>query len=225
MVFDQQERQFPGTRPGKLIAASSLRRDHGFKMCDDAHNNPSFEDVARTLSDPLRRYLERMTGNRATADDLLQETLLKIARGLPGFEGRSSVKTWAFTIATRVATDYFRTPETRTQIVDVDNFPELSASDVDVERRIVIDEMDSCVREVVDSLPEDYRAALVLHDLQGLSAAATAEACGCSLATAKIRIHRARARLRDALGRECDFYRDDDGVLRCDRKSTEESTG
>ena len=191
-------------------------------MSDGTLENASFEDVARTLSDPLQRYLERMVGNRATADDLLQETLLRIARGLPNFEGRSSVKTWAFTIATRVATDYFRSPETRAQIVDVDKVPEISASDVDVEGRMVIDEMNSCVREVIDSLPEDYRAALVLHDLQGLTAAATAEACGCSLATAKIRIHRARARLKDALGKECEFYRDDDGIFRCDRKSPEE---
>jgi RNA polymerase sigma-70 factor (ECF subfamily) len=193
-------------------------------MSDDTLEHSSFEDVARTLSDPLQRYLERMVGNRATADDLLQETLLRIARGLPNFEGRSSVKTWAFTIATRVATDYFRSPETRAQIVDVDKVPEISASDVDVEGRMVIDEMNSCVREVIDSLPEDYRAALVLHDLQSLTAAATAEACGCSLATAKIRIHRARARLRNALGTQCDFYRDGDGVFRCDRKSPEEPT-
>jgi len=183
---------------------------------------PSFEEVAEELSGPLQRYLERMVGNRATADDLLQETLLRIARGLPGFEGRSSVKTWAFAIATRVATDYFRRPDTRAHIVDLEDTSEITASEVDVDQRMVIDEMNSCVREVIDSLPEDYRAALVLHDLQGLTAAATAEACGCSLATAKIRIHRARARLRDALGSECEFYRDDEDVFRCDRKTPEE---
>jgi RNA polymerase sigma-70 factor (ECF subfamily) len=159
-----------------------------------------------------------MVGNRATADDLLQETLLRIARGLPDFEGRSSVKTWVFTIATRVATDYFRRPETRARIVDVDEAQELSGSDIEIDGRLVIDEMSTCVREVIDSLPEDYRAALVLHDLEGLTAAATAEASGCSLATAKIRIHRARARLKKALETECDFYRDDEDVFRCDRK-------
>lgn len=192
-------------------------------MPEEKAESPSFEDVAEELSGPLQRYLERMVGNRATADDLLQETLLRIARGLPNFEGRSSVKTWAFTIATRVATDHFRRPETRARIVDVDKSPDIPDSEMDVEGQIVIDEMNACVREVIDSLPEDYRAALVLHDLQGLTAAATAEACGCSLATAKIRIHRARSRLREALGKECDFYSDDEGVLRCDRKSPQES--
>jgi RNA polymerase sigma-70 factor (ECF subfamily) len=159
-----------------------------------------------------------MVGNHATADDLRQETLLRIARGLPGFEGRSSVKTWAFSIATRVVSDHFRRPDTRARIVDVDEAQDVSASEADVDGRLVIDEMNTCVRDVIDSLPEDYRAALVLHDLEGLTAAATAETCGCSLATAKIRIHRARARLRKALEAECDFYRDDEDVFRCDRK-------
>jgi RNA polymerase sigma-70 factor (ECF subfamily) len=191
-------------------------------MSENPNEHPSFEDVAETLSGPLQRYLERMVGNAATADDLLQETLLRIARGLPQFEGRSNVKTWAFSIATRIATDHFRRPETRARIVDVDQAHDLSASEIDVDGRLVIDEMSSCVREVIDSLPEDYRAALVLHDLEGLTAAATAEACGCSLATAKIRIHRARDRLRKALASECDFYRDEEDVFRCDRKSPPE---
>jgi RNA polymerase sigma-70 factor (ECF subfamily) len=192
-------------------------------MSDSLAESPSFEDVAATLTGPLRRYLERMVQNPATADDLLQETLLRIARGLPSFEGRSSVKTWAFSIATRIATDHFRRPETRAQIVDMDNVAEIPDAELSVEGQMVIDEMNSCVREVIDSLPEDYRAALVLHDLQGLTAADTAEACGCSVATAKIRIHRARARLKEALNTECDFYRDAEGVFRCDRKSCDDT--
>jgi RNA polymerase sigma-70 factor (ECF subfamily) len=175
-----------------------------------------FEDVVDELSDPLRRYLERLVGNRATADDLLQETLLKIARALPGFEGRSSVKTWAFTIATRVATDHFRRPQSRAQMVDIDETTQVIGAETD--QQLVIDEMSSCVREVIESLPEDYRTALVLHDLEGQTAAQVAEIAGCSLATAKIRIHRARRRLKQALNEECRFYRDEENVFRCDRK-------
>ncbi len=122
-----------------------------------------FEDVAEELSGPLQRYLERLVGIRATADDLLQDTLLKIARALPGFEGRSSVKTWAFTIATRVATDHFRRPQNRAKLVDIDETTHVA--DEETDQRLVVDEMNSCVREVIDTLPEDYRTALVLHDL------------------------------------------------------------
>lgn len=177
-----------------------------------------FEDVAQQLSDPLRRYLGRLVGDRATADDLLQETLLKIARALPGFEGRSSVKTWAFTIATRVATDHFRRPHSRARMVEIDETGSLPVLDAEFDQRLVIDEMNSCVRRVIESLPEDYRTALVLHDLEGQTAAQVADIAGCSIATAKIRIHRARRRLKQALNEECRFYRDQDDVFRCDRK-------
>ena len=185
---------------------------------DPGTSQPEFEDVAEELSDPLRRYLQRLVGDRATADDLLQDTLLKIARALPEFEGRSSVKTWAFTIATRVATDHIRRPHTRARMVEIDESGPDHLHDAEIDQRLVIDEMSSCVREVIDSLPEDYRTALVLHDLEGQTAAQVAEIAGCSLATAKIRIHRARRRLKEALDDECTFYRDEDNVFRCDRK-------
>lgn len=179
---------------------------------------PPLERIAEELSEPLLRYLGRYVGERAVAEDLLQETLIRVARGLPGFEGRASLKTWAFSIATRVAADHFRKPANRAQIVEVDESAEMPNGDPGIDQRMVIDEMNACVREVIDSLPEDYRAALVLHDLEGHTAAETAEICGCSVPTAKIRIHRARGRLRAKLNEACDFYRDSESVLRCDRK-------
>ena len=183
---------------------------------------PSFDQVNEALSEPLRRYLGRMTGSSASADDLLQETLLKIARGLPRFEGRSSVKTWAFSIATRAAVDHLRKPENRLAIVPVEEPNQATPDAVDIEQRAIAVEMSACIRDVIDSLPEDYRAALILHDLEGWTAAETAQAIECSLAAAKIRIHRARVRLRDALQAECSFYRDRADVLRCDRKASSE---
>jgi len=187
-------------------------------MTDRTPDHPSFEDAAAGLSAPLRRYVERLVGNADIAADLLQETLVRIARGLSGFKGQSSLKTWAFTIATRVVADYFRRPETKTSIVEVDESEGLPDVAPSLDQRLIADEMNACVRGVIDSLPEDYRAALVLHDLEGLTAAQTAEVCDCSVATAKIRIHRARARLKEALESECTFYRDSDDVFRCDRK-------
>lgn len=179
----------------------------------------SFDALAQELSQPLLRYLQRCVGQRPVAEDLLQETLVRIARGLPGFAGRASVKTWAFSIATRVTADYFRKPERRFQVVEVDEAMDLADTDRAMDERVVVDEMNSCVRQVIDSLPDDYRAALVLHDLEGMNAQLVAEICGCSLATAKIRIHRARERLRGALKQQCEFYRDRENVFRCERKA------
>ncbi len=178
----------------------------------------SFPELARELSQPLLRYLQRYVGEHAVAEDLLQETLIRVARGLPDFGGRASVKTWAFSIATRVAADHFRQPANRARIVEFEESADVSDSELAVDQRLVIDEMNECIRQVIDSLPADYRAALVLHDLQGLTAQQTAEISGCSVPTAKIRIHRARLRLKEALQHACHFYRDGENVFRCDRK-------
>lgn len=181
----------------------------------------TFRDIADELAPPLRRYLERYVGDRAVAEELAQETLLRMHRGLPSFAGRSSLKTWAMAIANRVAADYLRQPERRTRIVELDDVDEAVDPALAPDEQLVVGQMNDCIRGVIDSLPESYRSALILHDLEALSAEQTAEICDCSVATAKIRIHRARLRLKDALSRQCQFYRDQDSVFRCDRKACE----
>lgn len=186
-------------------------------MTSPITENP-VETILAEVAQPVLRYLERYVGNRAVAEDLQQETLLRITRGIAAFDGRSSLKTWAFAIANRVAADYFRQPERRRQIVELDEAMDAVDPERDIDERVIEDEMNQCVRQVIDSLPEPYRAALILYDLEELSIEQTAEICQCSLANAKIRIHRARLRLKDALAKQCAFYRDGDGIYRCDRK-------
>lgn len=77
-------------------------------------------------------------------------------------------------------------------------------------------EMSECVQGYLAQLPDDYRIAILLHDAHGLSNPEMAELLGCSLATAKIRVHRARARLRETLDAACSFEVDERGVLVCD---------
>lgn len=185
---------------------------------NDTEELPAFEGLARELAQPIMRYLERYVGNRAVAEDLWQETLVRMHKGLSAFAGRSSIKTWAFSIASRVAADHLRRPGRKTRIVELNEAAEPIDPDRAIDERLVVDEMNGCVRQVIDTLPDAYRAALVLHDLEGLSAEQIAEICDCSVATAKIRIHRARLRLKAALNEQCEFYRDPQSVFRCDRK-------
>ncbi len=174
--------------------------------------------VNEKLAPMLLRYLQRLVDDRTTAEDLLQETLLRVTKGAEGFVGKSSVKTWVFAIATRVAADFLRHPDRRANIVDVDEADDREVTADPADERLISGEMNACIRDVIDSLPEDYRSALVLHEFEEMSAAQIAEVMECSLATAKIRIHRGRARLREALRQGCDFYRDRNNSLQCDRK-------
>jgi len=157
-----------------------------------------------------------MLGNGADADDLLQETLMRIARGLPQLEESTAVRSWAFRIASNVAIDHIRKNK---QASLVEFGDDEDRDDTDEEDRLILDEMNSCVREVIDGLPPDHRAAIVLFNLEGRSVAETAEVLGISVGATKVRIHRAKARLQEALDRQCTYYVTPNGATRCDRKT------
>ena len=170
------------------------------------------------VAEPVLLYLRHYCGDEQLAQDLAQETLLRVTRGLPEFDGRSSLKTWAITIATRVAADHYRRSGRQVVETEFEDETLLLVDDLSLEQQFVVDEMNACIRQVIDTLPDEYRAALVLKDLEGFSEKEVAEILGCSLANAKIRIHRARKRLQDALDNRCHFYTDRENVFRCDKK-------
>jgi len=184
----------------------------------EASNTPAFDTVVHDYSPVLLRYLRRQVGDEGIAQDLLQETLLGIAKGLPSFEHRASIKTWVFAIASRVVASHLRRPERIHQIVDIETIADVDDGQVSVEDSLEFDEMNQCVREVIDSLPPDYRSALILYDLEEMDCAQTASVLGISPGAARVRIHRARGRLKRALANQCGFYRDSENILRCQRQ-------
>ena len=122
---------------------------------------PSFSAVSRELSAPLLRYLTRQVGDAAVAEDLCQETLIRIERGLADFEGRASLKTWAFAIANRVVVDYLRRGASRVKFVAIDEAADMADTTASVDEQMAIDEMNSCVREFIDTLPLSSAMAIV----------------------------------------------------------------
>jgi RNA polymerase sigma-70 factor (ECF subfamily) len=78
--------------------------------------------------------------------------------------------------------------------------------------------MNDCIKGVVDGLPENYRTVLILSDLEELTNNEIAEVLDISLETVKIRLHRARTRLKKELEHHCSFYKDERNELACDRK-------
>jgi RNA polymerase sigma-70 factor (ECF subfamily) len=78
--------------------------------------------------------------------------------------------------------------------------------------------MSECVREYVDRLPPDHRTVLILKELEGFKNREIADILQITLENVKVRLHRARARLKQELDDGCDFYQNDEGTLACDRK-------
>jgi len=173
----------------------------------------------------ILRYLHRLTRNRDRAEELTQETFLRVGRGLRRFRGDSKITTWIYRIATNVYLDECRkppplgrSPERAEATPGEPSGPPAGPLPKLADRLFEESEMGNCIREVIDGLPPDHRTAIVLHDLQGLPNKEVARILDCSLDAAKIRVHRARQRLRARLAEGCDFYHDEENVLRCDRK-------
>jgi RNA polymerase sigma-70 factor (ECF subfamily) len=190
-----------------------------------APKSEAFESVYAEHHATILAYLQRLTRRRDLAEELAQETFLRVGRGLDGFRGGSKITTWIYRIATNVYLDQYRKAPLP------GHFPEESEGSPGEpscvsgrslsklpDRLFEESEMGNCIREVIDGLPPDHRAAIVLHDLQGLPNKEVARILECSLDASKMRVHRARQRLRAHLAERCDFYHDEENVLRCDRK-------
>ncbi len=184
------------------------------------------EDIYEGFHDKIIRYLTRLVGE-TDAEDLAQETFVKVGQALDGFRGEAQLQTWVYRIATNTALDRLRSPSLRETSHDpaaVESMVSIGHIDVGrrlptVEQQAIREEMSSCVREVVFQLPDDYRTAIVLSDLEGFKDGEIAEVLGLTLSATKIRLHRARARLKKELSSRCVFYKNEENELACDRKT------
>lgn len=179
----------------------------------------------KSLHDQFRprvlRYVTRLVGE-AEADDVTQSAMVKVNEGLAGFRGDSSVSTWIYRIATNVAMDKLRQRATQPLTdtgyeFDEDNLPS-AAQSPSVETTAIREEMSACISEFVARLPENYKTVMILSELEGFTNGEIATILGLTLDTVKIRLHRAREKLRNDLQAGCTFDRDERGEFACDRK-------
>jgi RNA polymerase sigma-70 factor, ECF subfamily len=179
--------------------------------------NSSFQAIHDHYRPRVLAYLARVVG-RSEAEDLAQSVMLKISEGLRDFRGDSSVSTWIYRIATNAALDRLRRKSVPGED-DPDLEEALSEAHIaSAEATVVREEMRACIQEFIERLPPEHRTVVVLGEIEGFRNAEIAAILGITLATAKIRLHRARARLRAELQAGCAFYRDNGGELACDRK-------
>jgi len=129
----------------------------------------------------------------------------RVSQALAGFRGEAALSTWIYRIATNVAFDRARSPgfQLQARTAEPAALAGLGAAPT-IEQDIARREMSECVRDYVDQLPADYRTVVVLSELEELPDREIAEVLGISLEAAKIRLHRARARLRQMLEQGCD---------------------
>jgi RNA polymerase sigma-70 factor (ECF subfamily) len=186
----------------------------------------NFSGIYNEYYPEISHYLTRLVGD-SEAEDVAQIVFEKVSNSLSDFKGESKISTWIFRIATNAALDRLKSSSyKRTSSGSLAPVPLQTVENLDLafnkptspDQKIIRDEMSECVREFVDRLPTDYRTVLILSELEGFTNKEIADILQISLDAAKIRLHRARARLKKELKSGCDFYHDDRSELACDRK-------
>lgn len=148
------------------------------------------------------RTLSRLTGS-GDVEDLAQEVFLRLFRGLPGFRHEASVQTFLYRIIVNVVRDQWHRRQPARRTVSIDAEPALRASlaspwqdpSIRLDQAGMLGALDQCLA----ALDVEERAALTLFHQEGLSYDQIAAALGLPLGTVKTRLHRGRARLREAL--------------------------
>lgn len=176
-----------------MTAVHTARRDDAWAATLEAHRRE------------LHVHCYRMTGSLADAEDLTQEVLLRAWRDADRFEGRASVRTWLYRIATNACIDFLRSHQRRAQLAGsveevlevegwIDPYPDRADPAEQVAARATTD---LHLTAALAQLPARQRAALIACDLLDLDARSAASVLGCSTAALNSALQRARRRVRD----------------------------
>ncbi|HWJ82024.1 MAG TPA: RNA polymerase sigma factor SigE [Nocardioides sp.] len=163
------------------------------------NEQPSWERIVEEHSDRVYRLALRLTGNRHDAEDLTQEVFVRVFRSLdtytPGtFEG------WLHRITTNLFLDQARRKQRiRFDALSDERAARLASTAASPDTAYTDRTFDDDVEQALSALPPDFRAAVVLCDIEGLTYEEIAEILGAKLGTVRSRIHRGRAMLRTAL--------------------------
>ena len=163
----------------------------------------AFDELVRRTYVDLFTLAVRLTGNEEDARDVVQDAYLRAWKGIGKFRGDAQLSTWLYRITANCASTHLsRRRRTRTEPL----LPGLEPADARHEAQpeaMAETSMDLArIAAAVDELPPKLRAVVVLRDVYGLPHDAIAEELGISVSAAKVRLHRARKRLRDAVFEE-----------------------
>lgn len=161
-----------------------------------AGNADSLTRLYERYSGPLFGYLYRLAGDRMTAEEILQDTMLAVWRSAAGFEGRSTVSTWLFGVARRQAHNRLRG---RTGLEPIADLPDQPDHATGPDELAIAAAGGTPVAAAIDRLPEHHRDVIALVFVAGLPLADVADVLSIPVGTVKSRLHHARAAVAAAL--------------------------
>ncbi len=181
-------------------------------MADQA----KFADLAMEHMPSLYTAALRMTRNPSDAEDLVQDTYLKAYRGFGGFQEGTNLKAWLYRILTNTYINAYRAKKRRPELTDIDDVEDLylyhrlggleaASTRQSAEEQVLEHFTEAEVKDAIEALPEQFRLAVLLGDVEGFSYKEIAEILDVPIGTVMSRLHRGRKALQRRLyefGRE-----------------------
>lgn len=155
----------------------------------------SIEQVWDEFTARLRRFIAGRVRGEADVDDILQEVFIKIHRGLGQLDDHSKLHAWVYQITRNAIVDHYRKGEPDVEVPE--ELPDRIAEEEDSEGAEA--EVATWLRPMAEDLPDKYREAILLTDIEGLTQKELAERLDISISGAKSRVQRARGKLKDVL--------------------------
>ncbi len=169
----------------------------------------------------VRKFILANVRDEWAADDLIQETFIRIQKNLDSLKDPSKLSSWIFSIAYNLCQDYFRQTRKFTAI-EVEDLEPIETFKVSLmQKKLEQHQMGQCIQDKMDLLAPDLRTVLLLSDIMACSQKEIGEILGISVSNVKVRLHRARKKFRAILEAHCSFEVDERNVLVCDPKEEE----
>lgn len=167
----------------------------------------------------VRKVILGLVRDEWVADDLTQETFAKVQVHLSDLRDPAKVSSWVFRIAYNLCQDHFRGTGKFVVTEDVEGEETEFAADMSVQKEFEQHQMSECVQVEIDRLPESLRTVLLMADRMEFSHREIAEVLGITIENVKVRLHRARKKLKELLQQKCTFETDERNVLVCQPKA------
>ena len=158
----------------------------------------------------LRAFIAKRVADETDVDDILQEVFLHVHRGIEQLKDPQRVLAWVYQITRHAIVDHYRAPQRRRELpvglaadMDVTGIAPTAFGAADEDSGEHRSELAGCLRPLIDQLGKDYREALMLVELEGLTQQAAAQRIGISLSGMKSRVQRGRQQLKRKLDECC----------------------
>ena len=160
-----------------------------------------FLEIHDQFYERIKKFILALVRDESVADDLVQDTFIRIQENLDSVKDPSKVSSWIFRIAYNLCQDHFRSRKKSSSHEEIHDGL-VNLQETPLHKKVEQGEMSQCVQDKVNLLPESLRSVLILADVMEFSHQEIANFLGLSVENVKVRVHRARKRLEKDPGRE-----------------------